>query len=196
MSYTQPLTRATVNFHSDDELLPALKKQDEDAIKYIYRNYWPMVMKLVKANSGNEEEAKDVFQESILDFLEKIWSEKFVLTCKSSTYFYSVFRNKWFHHLRGNRAFVDIDDYVVLTQLAEDPVQDRPVLPGDEQIQQAILSLGEPCRSLLIGFYYEGLSMEEMAAKMGYKDAKVAKQQKFRCKDRLTQAISKLFKLS
>lgn len=196
MNYSQPLTRATADFHSDDDLLPALKKQDGNAIKYIYSRYWPMVMKLVKANHGNEEEAKDVFQESILDFLEKIWSDQLILTCKSSTYFYSVFRNKWFHHLRRNKEFVDLDDQVVLTQMVDDPVQDQEVLPGDEQIQQAILSLGEPCHSLLIGFYYQRLSMEQLAAKLGYKDFKVAKQQKFRCKDRLTQAISKFFKLS
>ncbi len=69
---------------------------------------------------------------------------------------------------------------------------EAPEIPDDEQIISAIDTLGEPCRSLLIGFYYEKLSMEELANKLNYKNENVAKQQKLRCKDRLKNAFTNL----
>lgn len=182
---------ATARSFSDDELLLALQNQDEQAIKYIYHSYWPMVLQLVKVNSGDEEEAKDLFQESILDFLEKVWSGNLVLTCKIRTFIYSICRNKWLYHLRGKQKFVDVGDYIEVEESIEEKVESQSEVPDDEQIQKAITSLGEPCRSLLIGFFYEGLSLEQLAVKFQYKNANVVKQQKFRCKDRLKKALTK-----
>lgn len=181
----------TVKSLSDEMLIPALKNQDEQAIKYIYNSYWPMILQLVKTNNGNEEEAKDLYQESILDFLEKLWNGNLVLTCKIKTFIYSVCRNKWLYHLRGKQKFVDVEDYIILEKPTEYPFEERTDLPDDEQIRRAISALGEPCQSLLIGFYYKGLSLELLAKKLNYKSSNVVKQQKFRCKDRLKQALIK-----
>jgi RNA polymerase sigma factor (sigma-70 family) len=181
----------TVKSFSDEMLLPALKKQDEQAIKYIYHACWPMILQLVKVNNGNEDEAKDIFQESMLDFLEKLWNGNLVLTCKIQTFIYSICRNKWLYHLRGKQKFVDVEAYIILEKPMEELPEERAGLPNDEQIRMAITALGEPCQSLLIGFYYKGLSMELLAKKLNYKSANVVKQQKFRCKDRLKQALIK-----
>lgn len=180
----------TAKSFSDEILLPALKNQDEQAIKHVYNSCWPMILHMVKINNGDEEEAKDLYQEGMLDFLEKLWSGKLVLTCKIKTFIYSVCRNKWLYHLRGKQNFMDVDDYITMEKPSqEDDTDDRAELPGDEQIMKAIEKLGQPCKGLLIGFYYEGLSLEHIAEKMGYKSSNVAKQQKFRCKDRLKQLL-------
>ncbi len=173
---------------SDESLLPALKEQDEQAIKHIYNSYWPMILHFVKTNNGDEEEAKDLYQEGMLDFLEKLWNGNLVLTCKIKTFIYSICRNKWLYHLRGKRAFVDVEDYIVLETVAEE-VNEHVERPDDDQIRKAIINLGEPCRSLLIGFYYNGLSLDLLAQHLNYKSSNVVKQQKFRCKDRLKQAL-------
>ncbi len=41
--------------------------------------------------------------------------------------------------------------------------------------------LTEPCKSIIRLYYYEGLSMREIARQMGYKSEDVAKNQKARC---------------
>jgi RNA polymerase sigma factor (sigma-70 family) len=185
---------AANKYFSEKVLLSALKSHDEHAIKYIYESYWPINLKLLKLNNGDEEDAKDLYQESMLDLLEKLWSEDFVLTCKISTYFYSICRNNWLYHTRSKKRFIEIEDDVMPENSNEEITEDEMKLPDDEEIKNAVMSLGDPCRSLLVGFYYDGLSMEQLALKLNYKSSKGAKQQKFRCKERLTQAISKLFK--
>ena len=174
---------------SDERILSALKDRDESTINYIYQTYWPMVLQMVKTNNGSAAEAKDLYQEGMLDFLEKVWQENFVLTCKIRTFLYSVCRNKWLYQLRGKKKFVDLEAYVELEQPEEEAPEENGTLPDDIQIIGAINQLGEPCRSLLVGYYYEQLSMEQLAQKLHYKSENVAKQQKFRCKDRLKNAL-------
>lgn len=174
---------------SDDRILMALKDRDENAIKYIYQTYWPMILQMVKTNNGSASEAKDLYQDSIMDFLEKVWQENFILTCKIRTFIYSICRNKWLYQLRGRKKFMDMEEYIEFEEPAADTPEEAPGLPDDTQIQTAINNLGEPCRSLLIGYYYEHMSMEQLAQKLNYKSENVAKQQKFRCKDRLKNAL-------
>ncbi len=172
--------------YTEDELLTALRNHDEQATRYVYQTNWPMILKMVTLNSGTVEDAKDIYQESMMDFLEKAWDSTFVLTCKISTFLYSICRRKWLLHLRDKPRFTDIEEYILLEEDTINPIQDETeTLPDDTQIQKAIDSLGEPCRSLLIGFYFKKLSMEELAETLQYKSLQVAKQQKFRCKNRL-----------
>ena len=154
-----------------------------------------MILQFVKLNNGNEDDAKDLYQESMLDFLEKVSNEKFTLTCKLRTFIYSVCRNKWLYILRERPQFVDIEDFIVIEKSLPDNREEEREFPNGEQIRNAIASLGEPCKSLLIGFYYERLNMEQLALKLNYKTSNVVKQQKFRCKDRLKQACSRFLKI-
>lgn len=186
----------TTKYFSDEELLSGLRNHDETVIRNVYNSYWPMILQFVKLNNGNEEEAKDLYQEGMLDFLEKVWSDKFALTCKIKTFIYSICRNKWLYHLRGKQKFVDIDDYIAIENPFNEAIEEEIELPDDTQIRNAIISLGEPCKSLLTGYYYEGLNMEQLAVKLMYKSANVVKQQKFRCKDRLKLAVTRFFKIS
>lgn len=179
---------------TDKQLLSGVNDHDRTAIKHLYTVYWPVILNFVLLNNGAEADAKDLFQEGVLDFLEKVWKGDLVLTCTVKTYLYAICKYKWLNQLRRKVPVVDIDDY-------EDPGEVLPAfdnthvpLPDGTELVAAVNSLGEPCKSLLIGFYYEGLSMEQIAAKLDYKSAQVVKQQKFRCKQRLKQTLTKFMK--
>lgn len=60
-----------------------------------------------------------------------------------------------------------------------------------EKLGSAIDMLGEPCRSLLKDFYYQDLSMTEIAEKFGYTNADNAKTQKYKCLQRLKKLYFK-----
>ena len=52
------------------------------------------------------------------------------------------------------------------------------------EVEKVLMSIGEKCLLLLKLFYYEGLKMKEIAAKVGLKSEKVAKNQKYKCLER------------
>ncbi len=167
----------------DDATLVRQIGQGEDrALTYVYHQHWPMILRLIQLNSGTEEEAKDIYQDTIIHIYEKIKEGNFALTCQLKTYVYAVCRKKWLNRLRGNHFVRDSED--VLEDLPE-IIDEEAVLPEPAQLQNGIEQLGEPCRSLLVYFYYEKMSLEQIASHMQYASPNVAKQQKFRCIERL-----------
>lgn len=169
---------------SEEALLTALKKNDNEALKYIYKSYWPMISQFIIRNSGTRDDAEELYQEGIIALYEKVKANDFVLKCSLKTFIYSICRNKWLYKLRSRKPLLDIEQHIEV--LREDADQDENAeFPNDTEIRQAISSLGDPCHSLLIGFYYHKLSLEELRQQLNYASMGVAKQQKFRCIERL-----------
>src|SRR5690606_6630340 len=78
-------------------------------IDSIYRTYYQTIQHLVISNSGTVEDAKDIFQESLMAIFDRIHERKFVLTCQFGTFLYAISRNLWLRQLRQkNVHFIDI----------------------------------------------------------------------------------------
>lgn len=169
---------------SDAALVVALQDGSESALKQIYKQNYPVVVNLVITNGGSLQEAKDIFQEALIIFYEKVKDGEFQLSSKISTYIYSVSRNLWLKQLKKKK-------------LREEPLKDTDefVDPGtgdahlrENQFQamhQALSALGEPCRSILQDFYLNSKSMEEITERYGYTNTDNAKNQKYKCLRRL-----------
>jgi DNA-directed RNA polymerase specialized sigma24 family protein len=57
---------------------------------------------------------------------------------------------------------------------------------GEFQLMtESMTSLGEPCRSILEDFYINGMSMDDISEKFGYTNSDNAKNQKYKCLQRL-----------
>ena len=52
-------------------------------------------------------------------------------------------------------------------------------------MNQSLENLGEPCAALIKDFYVNKLSMDEIAEKFGYTNSDNAKNQKYKCLQRL-----------
>lgn len=167
---------------TDEGLISALKKGDNEALKYVYKTYWPMISRFVRCNSGRMEDAEELYQEGIITLYEKLRTTDFILTCSVKTYIYSICRNKWLYLLKGRKVIMDIEEYDAINL---EPADEMHELPENKEIVEAISSMGDPCHTLLIGFYYQQLSLDILADKLKYASASVAKQQKFRCVERL-----------
>ena len=173
--------------HDFDELILAeIRKKDERALRELYRTHYPMVVHLVCSNSGTEQEAKDIYQEAVIAFYERAQQSHFKLTCKIKTYIYAVCRRLWLKRLWEKKkingsileaeAFSGIDD-----EMHEiDERENRFTKMGT-----ALNALGEPCRSIIEDYYIRDLSMDNISEKFGYTNAENAKNQKYKCLQRL-----------
>ena len=176
---------------TDDALIAAIRGGDERALAHLYRLHWPMVSHFVLQNSGSEDDAQDVYQEGVMVFYEKVRDGSLELSCQIKTYLYAVCRRLWLKRLTsrsrfGVRLLDDEEHGPYLNTGAEDDL-----LAAEEQdrrfatMSEALASLGEPCRSLLEGFYLLDKSMQDLTAQFGYTNADNAKNQKYKCLVRL-----------
>ena len=75
---------------TDREVVLGILNNSEEALNKLYLGYFPMVLQFILNNSGDEADAKDVYQEAIIVLYDKIKSGKFELSSKLKTYLYSV----------------------------------------------------------------------------------------------------------
>jgi RNA polymerase sigma factor (sigma-70 family) len=152
----------------------------------VYRSYFPMILKFIISNSGDEDDARDVFQESLIVLYHKIKSGNFQLNSKLKTFIYSVCRRLWLKQLsRKGRSTVYMKDFEETIPIEDD--LEYHVQRDKEFIQmgEALLLLGEPCRTIIEDFYIHDKSMQEICEKFGYTNADNAKTQKYKCLQRL-----------
>ena len=166
-------------YFSDEAIIYGIENNEEDALTYLYKIHYPMILHFIQNNSGTEEEAKDIYQEAIIIFYEKIKKGSLELNCQIKTYLYSVCRRLWLKKLaeknRYSGSLTDSDSYLNLTE----------EVPGLEEADQkftlmalALDHLGEPCKSLLEDFYFQELSMQIISEKFCYTNPDNAKNQK------------------
>jgi RNA polymerase sigma factor (sigma-70 family) len=145
-----------------------------------------MAAHLVCSNSGTEQEAKDVFQDAIIAFYERAQQADFVLTCKIKTYLYAVCRRLWLKRLAEKRRFdVTIAEGDVFEGLEDEMGEVLESEISFERMQLSLQALGEPCRSIIEDFYIRDFSMDLIREKFGYTSADNAKNQKYKCLQRL-----------
>ena len=51
---------------NETEIFERICKGDEKALELLYKKYYRMMTKLVITNSGTEEEARDVYQDALI----------------------------------------------------------------------------------------------------------------------------------
>lgn len=147
-------------------------------------------------NSGTEEDAKDLTQEVMIlrwkyDLAEikknvEDPSYAFRVFENDMGYMYGTGKNLWFKELKRRKISpqfsydIEID---IFDKFAE--VEDSYKATLIKVLRTSLSKLGENCRTLLIMFYYEQVSMDEIAERMGLGNRRVAITTKSRCWKRL-----------
>jgi RNA polymerase sigma factor (sigma-70 family) len=182
---------------TDRELLEGLAHHDEEALQLLYKEYFPMISRMVFQNHGDESDAKDLFQDTLIVLYEKSKDPVFVLECKLKTYLYAVGHRLWLKQLhQRQKQFIDhVSDE---EEIAEDINSDIEAHEAKEArfriMNVSMAKLGEPCKSLLESFYLYKLSMQEIAEKFGYTNPDNAKTQKYKCLSRLKKIFFNQYK--
>ncbi len=180
---------------NEKALLQGLARSERKAIETIYRENYNMIQSLVINNSGSVDDAKDIFQETMIVLYEKVRSGSFELNCLIKTYVYSVSRRLWLKRLQQLNHFAQASESLDNTVPVEDDIEDLERINNEFQaMDKAIGSLGEPCKSLLEAYYLEKKTMQEIALSFGYTNAENAKNQKYKCLVRLKKIFFAQYK--
>lgn len=87
----------------DINYLPAILSGDRALIHRMYASLFPFIRRMVFDHLGTEDDAKDVFQDTVIVIYEMAQKPDFRLTSKFSTLFYGVCRNLWMSRRQKNQ---------------------------------------------------------------------------------------------
>ncbi|MBK8364725.1 MAG: sigma-70 family RNA polymerase sigma factor [Bacteroidetes bacterium] len=171
--------------YTDTELLDLIAGSDSAAFSYLYKAHFNMIRNLVEKNSGTYDDASDIFQETLIIIFEKVRDKKLHISCSLKTFIYSVARNQWLKKLNASRKNVQLKNFEDFIRVEESESE----FSQDIDIKNLFAEIGEACRKLLILFYYRKRSMEEISLELNYSNADTAKNQKYKCIQRLKKLV-------
>jgi len=166
----------------EKEIFERIQKGDEKALEFIYKKYYRMMTKLVITNSGTEDEARDVYQDALVVFWQKARSGKLVLTSKISTYVYSICQNLWRKELERKKRLSHESRDASVTIDMDSPERNKIMA-------RCLNQLGETCRKVLMYYYFDEMSMQEIADRLGFANTDTAKTKKYKCKQKLDELV-------
>lgn len=152
----------------------------EEMFIHAYETAFPKVAAFVKKMGGSLEEARDIFQDSLVIYYEKITASAEI--SNATHYIAGIARHLWYKKYRKDRPLRS------LSQLPD------PEAPEEElKVSGAILRFvelsGKKCLTLLQSFYYERLSMKEIAEKFGFSGERSATTQKYKCLEKVRDSL-------
>ncbi len=177
--------------YSNLDLLNGIQRNDTIVLQYIYRNFYSKINFFIKKNSGDDDDANDVFQEAIIIIYRKLKANELVLDCSFETYLYSVCRFLWLKQL--DKRKIEKEKIKDNHEYSEDIYDDglEKVVDLNERYrlyQKHFTNLGKDCQKVL-QLYFDKVPLKNIAQIMGFKSEKYAKKRKFKCKEYLIKSI-------
>lgn len=186
-------THFSLSWSLEDEnkrILDGFWKDDYKTIAEFYENEFSKIAFIITKNNGTIEDAKDVFQDAVVILMDNFtWGKLDLINCSLGTYIYSISRNLWYSQLRAikkEKEFVDLEQHNAV-DISADYYTEEP--EDYERVNSAISGLGKPCKELLELFYFENHSWETIAMVMGYSSPASAKNQKYKCLQRVRSIL-------
>ncbi len=179
--------QAKAKGYSDEQLFDGLLENHKGVLEHIYREFYPMVRQKIRQLGGQEEDARDMFQEGLLATWQNARSGKFTLRegVRLSTYLVRVCHLRWLE--KTNKASSRKEQAVETYEErgTDDHVLSRWLKREDQdEFTRIFGQLGERCRNLLQLFYYERQDLTSIARELSIGERSV-KNEKYRCMQRL-----------
>jgi RNA polymerase sigma factor (sigma-70 family) len=179
-----------VEKYSDKNLLSGIKNRKAEILEYLYREYFPQVERIVLKHEGDEQDARDLFQEALVIIFTRLKEGDLVINSSFHNYFIVLCRFIWFRQKGIKNSYGSMEepeDSSNRKTLAAGIVNDSP---GDSEYQEYLTNQNEKifqrhyrklpgdCKRVL-KMYFRKKSFREIAIRMKYSTEDYARRKKY-----------------
>jgi len=180
----------------DEELLSRIRIDADAGLREVYRRYRnPFHAWATSAFLLDESTISDLFQEVVIAFYKNVISKKLhTLDASLKTYLFAIGKyqilNRYRQKQKENTQYLENFDQLKISEWDLNVTYLEEQSSKEEKIVAALGQLGEKCRQLLKLFYFDSLSHQEVAARLGYKSVEVSRSMKRKCMNQLRQLFA------
>ena len=179
------------------EIITAIKEKNNSTLfTLLYKNFYGMVKTIVTSYKGNEDDAKDVFQDMMIILIREIETGKFDETKNIKNYLYTISKNLYLNSLKKHNKLVAYDSAPDVLEVESEIAYHENNQKNEELVKNIIAQLGQTCYEILKGIIFEKKKQEEIAEELGLQDRRVVKTYKNRCKKKLIELLQNNPKVS
>lgn len=177
----------------EEDIISLIKSgKDREAIPVLYKKVYPLVERYIARNSGNKDDASDIFQDALLLFYKQIIHNSFNEKYKVYGYLYKICLYKWMNKAKKNSKikFVDeIENLEPAELFVHEEMEEIIANPDENIIRKLFTPIGEKCIELLTFTTYSSLLLEDIMIRMEFNSVSAVKMQLKRCKEKLLKEI-------
>jgi RNA polymerase sigma factor (sigma-70 family) len=182
--------------YSDSEIVKAIKsggQERQKVIRFLYKqaDLKSKIIQFVQRNSGNFHDGQDMFHEGIIVLDRNIRQDKFKMESSINGYLFSICRFLWMNQIRKQGKTSLTEDNSRLDEV--DKVTPETHFFSAEQkdiLRKLIGQLGERCQKIM-ELWKLSYSMDEIAQKLNFSSAAMARKNKYRCQKSLMDIVKK-----
>jgi len=190
-----------VEKYSDKAILNGIKNRKDSILEYLYREYYPQILRIILKHNGNEQDARDLFQEALIIIFNRLRKGDLVIKYSFHNYFIVLCKFIWFRQNNIKSGFDPeqlADESPVALKTEPDVVQEGP---GDKIYEEYIETQSEKifqrhyrklpgdCKRVLKMFFRKK-SFREISDKMKYTGEDYARRKKYLCMQQLMKMIN------
>lgn len=162
-----------------------MKPTEQEILAGVYRDAFPAAAQLVKRLGGTGEEAKDVFHDALLIYLERKAEGRLNIQNSAKAYLLGITKILWLHSRRHY--------FAALPQEVESFIEEEQEAGEEEKNVLDYLQLaGQKCLQVLKAFYYDQLSLQEIANNFEFNGIRSATVQKYKCLEKIRTQVKKM----
>ncbi len=182
---------------TDEQIIADIQKGASSlnaAVRWIYqKSDWKgQIKSRLKKKGASDHESDDVFQEAVCALVFNIRDGKFRGESKLTTYLSSIATNKWLTARQKSQRAISAGGHILAntedhpTRSAEDELLSNE---QKQHLDRILNTIGEKCKKVL-SLWALHYPMSEIAEKMQYKSAGMARKKKHQCFKRLQEKIT------
>jgi RNA polymerase sigma factor (sigma-70 family) len=176
---------------TENQLIKKIRDGNQKILAETYQRYRKeFVQWAYKKYNCPVEDGKELYQISFFIFYDNVISGKLeYMASHLKTYLFGIGKNKILENNRRNNRFsFDIKEEILKSEEDDQEIQDQKEYQY-QQISEGLQKLGEPCKEILEMMYYHNCTIVDITKKFGYKNSDTAKNQKYKCMQRLKKIV-------
>lgn len=183
-----------MNQLSDRQIVEHLQSGNSQAqntaLRQLYKDYYRMIAKLILDNSGSEDSVKEIFQNGIIVFFNKVKQSDFELKSTCKTFLYAICKNLWLNELRKKKRQTPLHNQHQKIASEENIAQTLEETEQQQLLLQLLEKTGDECKKILLRYYYYRLRIKQIQEELNLTSEQVTKNKKGKCIAKLRKMIA------
>ncbi len=175
---------------STEQILEGIRRKNDEVLRFIYEESYPVVEKYILNNYGNEQDSEDVFQEALILVYRKVVNEELDLSGGFTTYVTTVCKHLWAREQKKRRRIrarnentSAILDFDTETEASGRDAKMKQI------IQKHLLEMDPGCKQLLL-LFYDDVPVKDIKQSLGFNSDGYVRKRKYRCKKKLMDRLN------
>ena len=166
-----------------DDIVIAISSNYE--IEEIYGQTFPAVAKLISSAGGTFDDAKDIFHDALVIFMERDSKIPVNAIKSDKAYILGISKHLWIRKFQKDSRNIPLNS-----------MENEIVIPDDyfptannTRLLNFLKIAGKRCLDLLRAFYFQQLSIKEIVRDLGYSHEHSVSVQKYKCLEKVRNTV-------